>query len=75
MSGDWRAVRDAKNASWNERVSRLGPREAFRIADELRRQAMFQHPGWPDAAERHQDLAAHIRVTTLLRRASSARRA
>lgn len=74
VSRDWRAAREAKDAYWHERIAALGPGEALRIADELRRQAVLQNPGWPDAADREQDLRTHVRVAALLRRAHSARR-
>lgn len=45
MARDWQGARDAKDAYWAERVRRLGPREALRIADELRRQAPLQDIG------------------------------
>ena len=75
VSRDWEAVRDAKDAYWAERVGRLGPLEALRIADELRRQTLLQHPDWPDAASRRDDLSHHTRMTALLARADAARRA
>ena len=75
MARDWRGARDAKDAYWAERVGRLGPLEALRIADELRRQALLQHPDWPDAASRRDDLRHHARMTELLARADAARRA
>ena len=75
MSRDWQAARDAKDAYWAERVGRLGALEALRIADELRRQALLQHPDWPDAASRRDDLRHHARMTELLARADAARRA
>jgi hypothetical protein len=59
VSRDWGAARDAKDAYWGERVARAGPLEAFRIADELRRQALLLQPGWPDAADRSLDLQSH----------------
>jgi hypothetical protein len=68
-------VRDAKDAYWAERVGRLGPLEALRIADELRRQTLLQHPDWPDAASRRDDLSHHARMTARLARADAARRA
>jgi hypothetical protein len=70
---DWEAVRRAKDEYWAERIARLGPDEAFRIADELRRQAL-QNPSWPDAEERRQDIAAHARLSETLRRAASTSR-
>lgn len=69
VSRDWRNARDAKDAFWAERIARVGPIEGFRIADELRRQLVGQHPGWPSDEERREDLAAHVRLAELLRRA------
>jgi hypothetical protein len=74
MARQWRRAREAKDTYWGERVARRGALEGFRIADELRRQARQQHPGWPDAESRRQDLAAHVRVIELLARVDSARR-
>ncbi|MCY3733246.1 MAG: nucleotidyltransferase domain-containing protein, partial [Chloroflexi bacterium] len=75
MARDWQRARDAKDAYWAERVRRLGPLEALRIADELRRQALLQHPDWPDAASRRDDLRHHVRMTELFARVDAARRA
>ena len=74
MSRDWHVAREAKLAYWGNRVARLGPLEGLRIADELRRQACLQNPAWPDAANRHQDLLSHMRLTELFARADSTRR-
>ena len=74
MNRDWQRARDAKDAYWEERVQRFGPLEAMRIADELRRQARLQHPDWPDAASRRDDLRHHVRMTDLLARVDAARR-
>ncbi len=73
MTRDWQRARDAKDAYWAERVGRLGPAEALRIADELRRQALLQHPDWPDAASRREDLRHHARMTELFARVDAAR--
>ncbi len=75
MARDWQRARDAKDAYWAERVGRLGPVEAMRIAEELRRQARLQHPAWPDAASRRDDLRHHARLTELFDRVDAARRA
>ena len=74
MARDWRAVREAKDAYWGARVARLGPREGFRIADELRRQAILQHASWPWPADRREDLLAHVRLSECFHRAGSTRR-
>lgn len=70
MSRDWKAVRDAKDAYWADRIGRLGPVEGLRIADELRRQAIRQRPGWPDVENRRRDLADHMKLAERLRRVS-----
>ena len=75
VSRDWRAARAAKDAYWAERIARLGPLEGLRIAEELRRQALLQDPGWPHHADRREDVLFHVRMTELLQRARSARRA
>ena len=74
MSRDWRAVRDAKDAYWGERVVRFGPMEGLRIAEELRRQAIAQDATWPRPDDRREDLLAHVRLSELFHRASAARR-
>jgi hypothetical protein len=73
MSRDWRGARDAKDTYWADRIRQLGPSEGFRIADELRRQALRQHPGWPSPDDRREDLAAHVRLSELFRRAPHSR--
>ncbi|HUO83792.1 MAG TPA: hypothetical protein VM534_01640 [Thermoanaerobaculia bacterium] len=71
ISRDWEAVRRVKDRYWAERIARLGPAEGFRIADELRRQMLAVNPGWPDAAERSEDRAAHERLAEVLGRADA----
>jgi len=68
VARDWQRVRDSKNAYWRQRVARLGPLEAWRVAEELRRQALSLQAGWPDATHRAADLAAHARLAQLLSR-------
>lgn len=74
VARDWQAARGAKDAYWGERIARLGPLEGLRIAEDLRRQALLQNPAWPGAADRHQDLLAHVRLAECLRRADPTRR-
>ena len=74
MSRDWAAARRNKVLYWGERIARLGPFEALRIGEELRRQVRSRDPAWPDAAARRDDLEAHIRFSERLRRAGAARR-
>lgn len=73
VSRDWQGIRDNKDAYWQDRVARLGPLEAWRIAGELCKQARGQHPGWPDAADRASDLASHALVAQQFRRACPTR--
>lgn len=74
VARDWAAVRQNKDAYWAERVARLGPGEALRIAQELRSQALLLNPGWPDTSLRDADLACHVRLSALFRRADATRR-
>lgn len=73
VSRDWAAARASKDAFWATRIAQLGPIEGLRIADELRRQVVRQNPGWPTDEDRQDDLAAHTRLSELLRRASRPR--
>lgn len=75
MGRAWGETRRAKDLYWAERIARLGPLEGLRIADELRRQMLQQNPEWPGPELRDADLASHVRVAELLRRADAARRA
>jgi hypothetical protein len=72
VARDWNAAREAKDAFWARRIAELGPIEGFRIADELRRQVLEQHPGWPQDEQRDEDRASHVRLSELLQRASRA---
>jgi hypothetical protein len=74
VARDWKAARENKDTYWGERIARLGPLEAFRVAEELRRQVLRRDPAWPDAALRQADLVSHARLADLFRRAGSARR-
>ena len=74
MSRDWRAVREAKDAYWGERILRLGPLEGLRIGDELRRQMIAQDASWPRPADRREDLLVHVRLSECFRRADSTSR-
>jgi hypothetical protein len=71
---DWDAARRAKDRYWAERIEMLGAAEGFRIAEELRNQALALNPSWPHAGERRADLEAHIRLAGVFRRVGSASR-
>jgi len=64
---DWSLANDEKTAFWAERKRRIPAAEAVRLGDELRRHARLLRPEWPDAAERAEDLAVHVRVSEALR--------
>ena len=66
---DWAGAAERKAAFWAERKARLTPLEALRLGDDLRRQVCSLRPGWPSAEERLEDLAVHLKVSELLRRA------
>ena len=70
MSRDWALARRAKDRYWAERIERLGIGEAFRVADDLRRQALALDPRWPHPDERQSDLDAHARLADRFARAS-----
>ena len=74
VARDWAAARRNKERYWGERIARLGALEGFRVAEELRRQMLERHPGWPDAETREADLAFHVTLAERYRRAGAARR-
>ena len=41
VSREWEMARRSKDEYWAERIARLGPLESFRIAGELRQQALL----------------------------------
>lgn len=73
VSRDWALARHSKDIYWRDRIVRLGPAEAFRIAHELRREVLVLNPAWPDAEQRRLDVASHVRVAELFRRAGPTR--
>lgn len=60
-----------KSAHWRDRKALLGPGEALRVAEDLRRRYLLVRPGWPGPAEREADLAVHVRVGKALRSVGS----
>lgn len=71
---DWGRIAESKAEYWAQRKRELGVVEALRIADELRKQVIATRPGWPTEADRASDLAAHTKLSRLLRDASAALR-
>lgn len=74
MARDWQDARDATDTYRAACVRPLGLLEGLRIADELRRQALLQHPDRPDAASRRDGLRHYVRTTELFARVDAARR-
>jgi len=69
LGRDWAGAALRKADYWAERKARLTPLEALGLADDLRRQVCSLRPDWPSAEERQDDLASHLKVSELLRRA------
>jgi hypothetical protein len=67
---EWSLAAEQKAAFWAEHKRTISAAEAVRLGDELRRHARLVQPTWPDAAERADDLAVHIRVSEALRAVS-----
>lgn len=72
LNRPWDELRRRKDRHNRERVERLGPEEALRLADELRRWAR-EVRGPPSKQERAADLAVHIQMRKLLDRTGAAR--
>jgi hypothetical protein len=73
VARDWQAARANKDAYWRERIARLGPAEAFRVGEELRRHMQAIDPDWPDESQRDADLESHVHLADCFRRAGEAR--
>ena len=72
VARDWSLTRQSKDDYWAQRIDRLGATEGFRIADELRRQALAQGAAWPSPEDRRRDLLAHAHLAELMKRARPA---
>jgi hypothetical protein len=72
VSRDWATVQEQKRRSWAERLARMGPAEGIRLADDMRRYVVSIRPDWPTPGDRAPDLASHIELCALLRRADAA---
>jgi hypothetical protein len=66
---DWAAAARDKERWWRDYKREHGPAAGVRFADELRRQVLAARPDWPSEEEREEDLATHLRVIEVLRRA------
>lgn len=65
---NWAQLAELKAEHWRERRERLGPAEGVRMAELLRQHVRRTRPDWPDARQRAEDLAHHIRLGEMLRR-------
>lgn len=63
---DWPALEEEKARFWAERKRGMTAAEALAAGEALRRHARRVKPTWPDAADRAEDLAAHLRVAEAL---------
>ena len=69
---DWRLLAQTKRELWAARRRRMRAVEALRIGDALRAQVRAVRPDWPTSADRKADIASHMRLTEILRRAAPA---
>jgi hypothetical protein len=70
---DWRLIERAKSDYWTGREAPISPSAILRMASGLYEYARSLRPDWPNAAEREADLATHVRLTAMLRRAGENR--
>lgn len=66
----WSVAEAEKTAFWAERKRTISAAQAVALGDELHRHARLVRPDWPDAAEREEDLAVHVRISEALRAVS-----
>lgn len=71
---DWEELARSKASFWEEVRRSQGLDAVFAAVESLRALAAEGHPGWPDAADRQEDLRTHRRVAEALARAGLARR-
>ena len=69
---DWTVLQRAKHELWLKRRRGMSAVDALRIADALREQGRAARPDGPTPAARAADLAAHVRLTEILGRATPA---
>jgi hypothetical protein len=59
---DWSLAARAKEEHWIAQRAAMTVGEALSLADGLRQFAKEVQPGWPTAADREEDFAAHERL-------------
>lgn len=67
---DWARLAQHKRARWLARARDMTPAECVALGDELRAQVRAARPDWPTREGRAADVAAHQRLSELLRAAS-----
>jgi hypothetical protein len=70
---DWRLIERAKSDYWTAGEAPISPSVVLQIAGGLYEYARSLRPDWPNPAEREGDLASHIRLAVMLRRAGQNR--
>ena len=77
MARDWQDAPTPRIRTGLRAFGDSGPSKGYgglRFADELRPQALLQHPDRPDAASRRDGLRHYVRTTELFARVDAARR-
>ncbi len=72
LNRDWSRVERAKLRYWRDRKRRMGRLEGVVVSDDLRKQVLAMHPEWPSAADRTEDLRAHVQLSDRMRRIDDA---
>lgn len=70
---DWRLIERSKSDHWVRQKAEMPPAAVLELASGLFDYARSLRPEWPNAAEREADLASHVRVAAMLRRAGKNR--
>ena len=68
---DWAAIAEHKLRVWAQLKSEMTVADALRMGDDIRAHVSAVHPEWPTKEQRSEDLATHVRVSEMLRRAGS----
>ena len=63
---DWSRLAAAKDRAWLRAKQAMSTSDAIRTADELRKFAIVARAGWPDPADRADDVQTHVRVSEAL---------
>ena len=69
MARDWAGLERLKQRAWMDAQARRTPEQRIAVASTMRQHAHAVRPDLDWAMERADDLASHIKVAQLLRRA------